>query len=368
MHANWAAHDYTIPETDNPAASASAVVYRPVGVITYSDGQQGEVVSGSYSGVAGHLAVRSAQDVPSMFVSSSRAPFFYESVALGGLPSSDSITPAFALQEAIESQQRVNRAGQNDKQSSLAGSMKRTLFTWMVGAYGVKSGERYLLQPDDNFRSRFEGFELALRRAIPEQFQFSNIEIEIGGEVVFVCRSGNERFLIEGGSGGFTSLIETIWMLYLMELNVPDDEQYTAIIDEIENHLHPSVQRTVLPNLVAAFPRARFVVSTHSPLVVSSVPDAVVYALRHDEQNQITAEILDFKDKARTAAQILDEVLGVSVTLPVWAENRLKVIINNYARRPVTPTIFDELRADLQKEGLETLVPDAITGVLVKNG
>ena len=39
-----------------------------------------------------------------------------------------------------------------------------------------------------------------------------------------------------------------------------------ALIDEIDAHLHPSLQHEVVPELIKLFPKVQFVVSTHSPL------------------------------------------------------------------------------------------------------
>ena len=44
-----------------------------------------------------------------------------------------------------------------------------------------------------------------------------------------------------------------------------------VLIDEIELHLHPGLQRQILPRLREVFPRVQFVVSTHSPQVLASV-------------------------------------------------------------------------------------------------
>jgi predicted ATP-binding protein involved in virulence len=44
------------------------------------------------------------------------------------------------------------------------------------------------------------------------------------------------------------------------------------LIDEIDLHLHPSWQQRVLPDLMRAFPATQFIVTTHSPQVVSTVP------------------------------------------------------------------------------------------------
>ncbi len=43
-----------------------------------------------------------------------------------------------------------------------------------------------------------------------------------------------------------------------------------VLIDEIDLHLHPRWQRTVLASLCSTFPRLQFVISTHSPQVLSS--------------------------------------------------------------------------------------------------
>lgn len=39
-----------------------------------------------------------------------------------------------------------------------------------------------------------------------------------------------------------------------------------VVIDEIELHLHPSMQADVLPKLIELFPKVQFIITTHSPL------------------------------------------------------------------------------------------------------
>ncbi len=56
-----------------------------------------------------------------------------------------------------------------------------------------------------------------------------------------------------------------------------------CFIDEIDLHLHPSLAQEILDRLLRAFPRMQFVVSTHSPVVLSNFrqdEDNVVYQLR----------------------------------------------------------------------------------------
>ncbi len=54
-----------------------------------------------------------------------------------------------------------------------------------------------------------------------------------------------------------------------------------VLIDEVDAHLHPSWQKTVLEGLLKAFPQAQFFVTTHSPLVLGSIRDAKVWLLEN---------------------------------------------------------------------------------------
>ncbi len=56
----------------------------------------------------------------------------------------------------------------------------------------------------------------------------------------------------------------------------PEKIEGVVLIDEIDLHLHPRWQRVVLEGLRAAFPRLQLVVTTHSPLVLSSVSNRQV--------------------------------------------------------------------------------------------
>ena len=60
----------------------------------------------------------------------------------------------------------------------------------------------------------------------------------------------------------------------------------TVIIDEIDEHLHPELQVRILKALHNTFPKIQFIVSTHAPLVMSSVenaPENVVYKLEYND-------------------------------------------------------------------------------------
>ncbi len=89
----------------------------------------------------------------------------------------------------------------------------------------------------------------------------------------------------------------TTWTLDLISWWLLHDEEpahdFTAaklagivIVDELEQHLHPRWQRTILPQLRKVFPKIQFVVATHSPLVASSCSDVTVHRLEGGKHSE----------------------------------------------------------------------------------
>lgn len=62
-----------------------------------------------------------------------------------------------------------------------------------------------------------------------------------------------------------------------------------ALIDEVDMFLHPSWQQTILASLRDAFPEVQFLVTTHSPQVISSVPRECIRLLGVDEHRDVSA-------------------------------------------------------------------------------
>ena len=61
------------------------------------------------------------------------------------------------------------------------------------------------------------------------------------------------------------------YRLYILRKTNEEDPKGIAIIDEIDLHLHPSLEQEVLARLKKTFPSIQFIVSTHSPMVLSNL-------------------------------------------------------------------------------------------------
>lgn len=228
--------------------------------------------------------------------------------------------------------------------------MKSSLISMAV--FG--SGNTYV-KPDKDAETLFLGFIEVLKKLLPETIGFETIIIR-EGEVVLVTKTG--EFLLDSVSGGIGSLLDLAWQIYMFNSN--DVEPFFVLIDEAENHLHASMQRRLLPTLLDAFPNAQFIVTTHSPLMVNSVKNSSVYVLNYNEENSVYSQLLDFENKAANASQILREVLGVPVTMPIWVEESLDNILKDLRGRELTSESYLELKNRLAEIGLSDHLPQAL--------
>lgn len=103
-----------------------------------------------------------------------------------------------------------------------------------------------------------------------------------------------KRFKFTELSAGYSAALDIISDL-IFKMQGTDklvdvyDKEGIVLIDEVETHLHLELQRQILPLLTSVFPNIQFIVSTHSPFVLSSVKDAVAYDLeRHEVIGDLT--------------------------------------------------------------------------------
>ena len=92
--------------------------------------------------------------------------------------------------------------------------------------------------------------------------------------------------------------------------DAPRETSGWVLIDEVDLHLHPAWQRRVLGDLQHAFPKINFVVTTHSPQVLSSVAsDSIRLIERTAEGHRVITPPVSVQGRDTNA--ILEDLLGV---------------------------------------------------------
>ncbi len=90
-----------------------------------------------------------------------------------------------------------------------------------------------------------------------------------------------------------------------------DEKPGILLIDEIENHLHPTWQRRVIPALLEHFPGLQIFATTHSPFVVAGLRAGQVHLLKRDDNGVVTASTNTEDIMGWTADEILRNIMGV---------------------------------------------------------
>lgn len=127
----------------------------------------------------------------------------------------------------------------------------------------------------------FNNFEEALRNlfednSIKLKFDYRNLDFKIQ-------QDGREDYGLNELSDGFSAVLDIIINLILrMEKDregLSYNKEGIVLIDELETHLHLGIQKKILPFLTSFFPNIQFIVTTHSPFVINSIENAVIFDL-----------------------------------------------------------------------------------------
>ncbi|GGB37829.1 ATPase [Oceanisphaera marina] len=84
-----------------------------------------------------------------------------------------------------------------------------------------------------------------------------------------------------------------------------------VLIDEVDMHLHPTWQRSIISRLTTTFPNCQFVLTTHSPLVISDVKEVLVYSLDNAELSQVPSQY--GQDANSVLLEVMDTHIQVSL-------------------------------------------------------
>lgn len=141
----------------------------------------------------------------------------------------------------------------------------------------------------------------AVRQAIPHFLpNFSDLKVRRNPLRMTVSKAGEEvpiNQLSDGEKCLFALIGDLARRLAVANprSKAPLEENGIVLIDEIELHLHPAWQRSVIHQLQATFLNCQFLISTHSPQVLGDGLGTSVYALTsksndpNDKENRITS-------------------------------------------------------------------------------
>lgn len=158
----------------------------------------------------------------------------------------------------------------------------------------------------------------AIIKAFPgKQYEFPHMD-GTPPELYITDTVNDYEFKITQLSEGYKTMLALVMdlarrMAAAKTIFFPDSPNQTlkcpgiVLIDEVELHLHPAWQQTALPSLMEIFPNIQFIVSTHSPQVVTSVKPENLMIL----QDGSVADV-EISTYGAETSPVLEDVFGVS--------------------------------------------------------
>ena len=198
-------------------------------------------------------------------------------------------------------------------------------YSWLWHSYWEEHIRRYQKKaPPSDKEQRFQNIIRGVQATVNEL-----VEKETGwGDIAYSVGLSNQTFLSHPLHGDlpFGSLSDGLRNAVAMaadlafrciKLNPHHDTEAAlktegiAMIDEVDMFLHPKWQQTIIGSLRRAFPKIQFIVTTHSPQVLSTVKSECIRILKDGQVYSAPKGT-----KGAEASRVLKRVLGVEVRPP----------------------------------------------------
>jgi len=163
---------------------------------------------------------------------------------------------------------------------------------------------------------QLEAVRSALTEFLPD---FSNLTVRRSPLRMEVTKNG-KRLTVNQLSGGELILIAMIGDLARrMAIANPDSAKPLegsgiVLIDEIDLHLHPGWQRTIVPKLLEIFPNCQFIMSTHSPHVITHVQPESLFLLEQTDSGIVARK--PSESYGKNVDRVLEDLMGLETTRP----------------------------------------------------
>ncbi|MEH2434779.1 MAG: AAA family ATPase [Nostoc sp.] len=191
------------------------------------------------------------------------------------------------------------------------GSEFRIFFEWFKKQEDLENELR--LEGNSSYRDRqLESVRQAISSLIPS---FSNLRVRRSPLMRMTVQKQGKELIVNQLSDGEKCLLAMVGdlarRLAIANPSLPDPLQGSGVvlIDEIELHLHPKWQREIIPALTRTFPNCQFIVTTHSPQVISQVKPEGIFILEKTDEGVVAKK--PESSFGRDSNRILEDLMGV---------------------------------------------------------
>lgn len=196
-------------------------------------------------------------------------------------------------------------------------------FKWVSEAYNetrIKNADQGL--PSDTpsvWLDRIRMVRLVVDCLLKDATGWHSLEYSVSHEKSLILRKAENQIMKVGQlSDGIRNILGMVGDLAhrCIRLNpqlgarAVEEACGVVLIDEIDMHLHPDWQQRIIDQLQAAFPRIQFIVTTHSPQVLSTVLARQIRDLHHGKSDTMVDPVRQ-ETRGIASSDVLARILRV---------------------------------------------------------
>ncbi|ASG03464.1 AAA family ATPase [Vibrio anguillarum] len=224
------------------------------------------------------------------------------------------------------------RLKKEDEGNSLSKDSSSQFERYLVAFYNY--GSHLLARVDDKAQgAKVDAWFDNVTSQLQYLFEDETLKLDYNAEeqAFYIKQDGKDPYKFDKLSSGYQSILSIYAdLLMKVELKEVSAQELSGVvfIDEIDAHLHVSLQRKIFSFFDQAFPKVQFIVTTHSPFVVQSVNNSVIYDLSANEQledlsmysyESILKGLLGVESKSSILDGLIEELATqIQVKKPDW--------------------------------------------------
>lgn len=252
-----------------------------------------------------------------------------------------------------------------------------------IREYNINDALKSCFDNSNNFREFYEWFKTeedielrekrdgtnykncaldAVRSAISNMILgYSDLRIKLNPSRMVITNSKREELRIEQLSDGYKAVLAVVsdiakrLAMANPELENPLHGEAIILIDEIDLHLHPKWQKTIVSDLKRTFPNCQFIVTTHSPFIIQS--------LRKDELINLESDELGGNSNGSFEGWSIEEIQEHEMKVDIRTD-KYNTLIDNFTKAVDNENIeeveklYNELSMMLRKDSVEKKIID----------
>lgn len=160
----------------------------------------------------------------------------------------------------------------------------------------------------------------------------------------------------------FSIAFDLAYRLFILRKDNVEEPHGIVIIDEVDLHLHPTLEQEVLERLRRTFPTIQFIVSTHSPLVLSNLrtknSDNMIFKMEENDERpkempdmygiDYSSAVYDFMETPYVDSDVHEEVEAI-IRLERRGKHELATKRKEELREMVSEAQFNKLIEKIEK-------------------